>query len=145
MYEIANFVLTMINYSKLPSFEPKPFNTHEYGPLYGIHGKVNHPGTLVKTNFPAPIPFLEQLNGDLSKHIVSSPEYRVAYDQMKRKAYYSNDPKHRLDDYQYETIQQKQITYANGTKINSRDGHFVTKDSFYDTCNKFNLGKSNKI
>jgi len=96
-----------------------------YHPLYGNPAVVERPYININTNFVAPNPDVERLRGDLSTHIVATPEYARLWDQQKRLSWYNDDLLTQLSPYQYRPIRGMQGNFLNGTTISSRDQRHI--------------------
>lgn len=144
MYAIANFLISLLDYKRPPLLGSNPFPDTRYSALWGNYNQVNRPGTVLKTNFPSDVPFLKQLNGNIEKHPISMPGYQQAYETRQRKSMYTNNPRHKLDIYQYPTIQEKRLRYLDGTTVSSRD-HVVKPDTFHEKCKSFKRPNSGNI
>jgi hypothetical protein len=146
MYQLAQILLTQLNVVITPSPASRPFPEADYHPLYGMPGKVDKPGTSIKTNFRTEIKQMENLNGRLDNHIASKPVYKEAYAQRKLASHYNQDTRTQISPYHYPAFLQNKLHFADGSKMAGNSLAIRSQDTFYETVKMQNgsLVKSNR-
>jgi hypothetical protein len=125
----------------MPPNSPYFFDPIYYHPLYGNEAKVDQVrGPSLNTNWRSEPPDIDRLNLIAgSRHITRSPLYRQAWEDRKKASYYNTNVSQPVQlDLLYSKLgflQNRQLNYANGTTISTRDKS-IRADTFYDSVKR---------
>ena len=138
MYQIAQIILTQLNTVITPSAASRPFPEGNYHPLYGMSGKVDKPGTSLKTNFKTEIKQLENINGRFDTHIASKPVYKEAYAQRQIASRYNQDLVTQISPYHHPAFLKTKLQFGDGSKMYGDGLQVRSQDTFYETVKSQN-------